>query len=333
MKSSKRTAFTLVELLVVIAIIGLLVAILLPAVQAAREAARKAQCRNHLKQIGLSLHSFHEAHGHFPTNGWGRSWIGDPDRGFGLDQPGGWAYSVLPYIEETAIHGIGAGLTRPGVPVQSNPEKMEAGRQIAMSPVQTYNCPSRRPAVPFPTGEPWKFNALSPQVAVLPDYAISGGDTESSDFPVGPETFEEGDNPNYDWGPFEGMGEAQTGICWLRSRVTMAKVTDGTANTYAVGEKYVSPDGYLVGSDWGDDNVTYCGHDWDQIRWSHPDLPPLQDRPGVVLGLIFGSAHPGGFHVTMCDGSVQTISYGIDPVVHARLGNRHDGKLVDLSGL
>ena len=84
----RRFAFTLVELLVVIAIIGILVALLLPAIQAAREAARRATCVNQLKQIALAWQLHHDTHKFFPSGGWGYRYMADPDRGFGEKQPG-----------------------------------------------------------------------------------------------------------------------------------------------------------------------------------------------------------------------------------------------------
>ena len=100
---TRRPAFTLVELLVVIAIIGILIALLLPAVQAAREAARRSQCTNNLKQIGLALHNYHDTHKSFPT-GMVTFWP-DPPGSHVTDEPvWGWAALVLPFIEQKPLH-------------------------------------------------------------------------------------------------------------------------------------------------------------------------------------------------------------------------------------
>ncbi|MGH7194637.1 MAG: type II secretion system protein, partial [Candidatus Saccharimonadales bacterium] len=91
--------FTVLELLVVISIIGMVVSLLLPAVQQAREAGRRVQCQNNLKQQALAVQGIESATGRYPTAGWGAWWVGDPDRATGVHQPGGWVYCTLPYLE------------------------------------------------------------------------------------------------------------------------------------------------------------------------------------------------------------------------------------------
>src|SRR5690242_9246733 len=109
-KRRRVFAFSLVELLVVIAIISTLIALLLPAIQAARESTRRAHCQNNLRQIALALLDFHDVYKIFPNGGWGHEWVGDPDRGVGARQPGGWIYSLLPFIEEPSLYESGRGL-------------------------------------------------------------------------------------------------------------------------------------------------------------------------------------------------------------------------------
>ncbi len=152
-KRKAVSGFTLVELLVVIAIIGLLIALLLPAVQAAREAARRNQCANNLKQMALAALNHESAKKFLPTGGWGQNWIGDPDAGLGQNQPGGWAYSIMFFMESASQIQLTSGLTwankllvAPSVIGCGNPSSPQqaALNQSAVQPM--FYCPSRRPA-------------------------------------------------------------------------------------------------------------------------------------------------------------------------------------------
>ena len=149
--------FTLVELLVVMAIIGILVGMLLPAVQSAREAARKNQCMNNLKQMANAAQQHESAQGILPTGGWGSIWAGDPDRGFTKNQPGGWAYNILPYLGEQALHDLGLGLPEPQPGARATvtvadltppfADKQAALLNLLQTPLALMNCPTRRRTV------------------------------------------------------------------------------------------------------------------------------------------------------------------------------------------
>jgi prepilin-type N-terminal cleavage/methylation domain-containing protein/prepilin-type processing-associated H-X9-DG protein len=334
MSSSRRSAFTLVELLVVIAIIGILVALLLPAVQAAREAGRRTQCTNNLKQIGNACQQHEQARGFFPTGGWGWGWLGDADRGADLSQGGGWIYNIMPYIEQQALHDMGIG--------QSATQKMAAHAARSGTPLVTISCPSRRPAVPYPFTSLQPANSNLVSTVAKSDYGGNNGDTICLPGSLGLWGSNCGNN---DCGPPPSsvpdldalrqiaaqMNNSQkpSGIIYPLSHIVAAHIKDGLSNTYLVAEKYLNPDAYSDGSDSGDNEDAYIGDNSDVSRGVFS--PPLQDTPGVSTCYIFGSAHSGTFQAAFCDGSVHAISYGIDPEVHRRLGNRQDGLPLDAS--
>lgn len=316
---AKRSALTIVELLVVITIIGLLIALLLPAIQASRESARKTQCRNNLKQLGFAAQNHLNSTGFFPTGGWGWSWAGDPDQGFGNSQPGGWIYCLLPYIEEKALWSAGKGIDINTDPSQKRP----AAAAQMLTPIPLVYCPSRRDAIVYP------YMALHQPVNVLlpvfylgvlkTDYAANVGDSVGLDDP----------------GPTSMAGAAQyswlsgfTGVTFQHSQVPASLISDGLSHTYFAGEKYLDPANYATGLDLGDNDAATQGYDNDMLRMAGSGNTPMQDTRGTQMIDSFGSAHPEGFNMVFCDCSVHLIDYAIDPIVHNDLANRADGQTV-----
>ena len=321
------------ELLVVITIIGILIALLLPAVQAAREAARRAQCNNNLKQLSLACLAHEQANGFFPSGGWGYSWVGDPDRGFGKDQPGGWCYNVLPFIEQQPLHDLGIG--HPDSP-GGDAARTAANLIRVVTPLTQFACPTRRTAIVLP-------------VICVPNYCSGMTGHTSSCYAANL-----GDNPNIVWwwvpGDYNSAASYNwpstkdiMGVCYNRSQVTMAMIADGASNTYLLGEKPVNPDCYTANHDGGDDWSMFTGHQDDIVRsvgWpdtTYPSgyypLPPMADTPGISDYSGFGSAHTNGLNMSLCDGSVRFESYTINPEIHRRLGNRDDGLPVNPKSL
>ncbi|TWT75576.1 Type II secretion system protein G precursor [Posidoniimonas polymericola] len=342
--------FTLVELLVVIAIIGVLIALLLPAVQAAREAARRTQCTNQLRQLALAFHNHHDTHKHMPTGGWNFAWLGNPDYGYGKHQPGNWLYNILPYIEEANLHDIGAGAT--------GAARDQASVQRVQTPFEGMTCPSRRRANVFANGASTTFaECVNPvQLCSKTDYAANAGDMYNPEPYASSEPGEalpNVSNVDYDslkafsWKPVWKAGDPTnpdnlvyvrdaTGIVYTRSQVAFRRITDGTSNVYMVGEKYLSTLHYETGMGEGDNEPGFTGGNDDTLRTTVKtvkgigggDVKLARDSESNVKKIDstkFGSAHTGGFNMAFCDGSVRLVNFEVDPDVHRLRGNRADG--------
>ena len=354
-RKSERPGFTLVELLVVIAIIGVLVALLLPAVQAAREAARRNTCKNHLKQIALGALNHESSIGHFPTGGWTTTGVGDADRGCGKGQPGGGMYNSLPFIEQQALYELSSD----GDANNITQVQLDGALQILIHPVDTFTCPSRRPGGLFNFSPPdYTHNTThydEGEVFLVGrgDYAANCGDIDVNSLGKSPALGQFAlatgqTSGSYNWPVIGTLGELRfgdddrmelSGVSFMRSEVGIQHISDGLSNTYYVGERHVVNDHYETGED-GADNETWCtGFDNDNYRNSF--YLPLQDSHSLPAGtehlearfrqhMSYGSAHPSNWHMAMCDGSVHTMNYDIDLEVHRNLGNRADGHVVQI---
>ena len=322
MKSNHRQGFTILELLIVIFIIGLLIQIALPAIQSAREAARRTQCASNLRQLGLGVIRHHESIGYYPTGGWNWSWLPDPDRGRGRQQPGSWIFCSLDFLEEHEISSIAKGKT--------GRTKSEAIVEMCAQPVPLFVCPSRRLPRAFPinaarpglkTNDDFKLPVL---FGARSDYAINTGDFGHCEPPKNstiPTSLEQADDPSFKWYETSKF----TGISFGRSEIRIKDITDGTSNTYMLGEKTIRPNRYLNGRDSGDNESMYSGFDNDNGRVSASGAHLDEEHDYRAQ---FGSAHPAGWNAVFCDGSVHLMSFSIDQKVHDHLANRHDGQAI-----
>ena len=317
--SKRRCGFTLIELLVVIAIIAVLISLLLPAVQQAREAARRTQCKNNLKQMGLAFHNFQDTYGHLPNgarDGMLDDWSccnSDDIHGYS------WMFHILPFIEQKNLYDL--GLDDPDDPsVEADSQPAIGGHGVA-----TYNCPSRRNLIRYGSG-------------YRSDYAGNMGEQEFSGSDVW--TLETSFATS---GWTNGVGSGVV-VRTDEETITLGHIHDGTSNTIMVGEKALHPSEH--GSNGGD-NEYWNDAGWDQCVMRSvagrnedgvifpieltPDseAPTAADNGGsTVWYWMFGSAHEGGVQFAMADGSVRMINYQIDGITLHHLGHRADGEPV-----
>lgn len=305
---SDTRGFTLVELLVVIAIIGILIALLLPAVQAAREAARRSQCSNNLKQIGIALHNYHDTFKKFPY-GWG-------NRGTG------WSLHILPFAEMGTIYDtIHFQESGPGN-WDSGSENQEACETV----LPVFRCPS------LAIEQHMNYNGI--ELRVPASYRGNAGSEASSDDTStivipGSKALE---------------NTRQNGIFYACSSVRFRDITDGTSNTILVGESRTDPDFvkdgqgmdfWYIGSPQAD--PCRCDGGTGGTEFSEfvgTTLPPLNafvkhpEVHGRLMELSFGSYHAGGAQFVMGDGNVRFIADTIDSDTYLGLGSRNGGEVV-----
>jgi prepilin-type N-terminal cleavage/methylation domain-containing protein len=312
-----RRAFTLVELLCVIAIIGILIALLLPAIQAARESARRTECANHLKQIGLAEINYESTQRKYANN------IGTGGN-YNTQTPtpsicAPWTVAILPNLQETNLYRTWAKAytyTGDGTPEVLCVSLSELS-QICGTPVVSCYCPGRR----APAAYPGFIDNLTPTLAwgmvAKTDYAINQG------------VFNPPPSPKP---PLPGIAQdRQLASNNLLDRVGAKNVTDGLSKTYLVGERAMLQPLYESIKFPESQGSIFVGMDGQRSA----DYPPVRDPnstnwpTGGIGQNQFGSAHPSTWNMVFCDGSVHSMSYNISLATHQALASRASGDSPD----
>ena len=309
----KNAAFTLVELLVVIAILGILMALLLPAVNSVRESMRRTQCKNNLAQLGRAAKSHLTAQGTFPAGGWGWSWLGDPDCGYTVRQPGGWLYNSLPYMGLGMIHNVGKGLT-PGQGGGAPGTAKQALADLKSAAIPPFYCPTRRRAIAYPANQT-SYNIPSgyePATVGKTDYAGNGGSNciQEAGPPLSPNCF--ASFPNCNWtnsdatvAGFNGVfGELARLPRFPREKATyFSRGRNTSIPTTTPRERVPATTTAREGNGAG---ITR----WSSTTGANGGFQ--RDMKGNTQQYDFGSAHAAGFDVVFCDGHAELLSWSLD---------------------
>lgn len=289
-----RRGFTLIELLVVIAIIAILIALLLPAVQQAREAARRSQCKNNLKQIGLALHNYHETHRLFPPG-----WIGvQPGVGPNAEYGSGWGWGtmILPYLDQSNLYN------QINFNLDINDPAQTAGVIDVSLPV--FRCPSDPSPQTFDLEEEGSPGTVLAKLATG-NYIGVFGDEELDSCESVP----------------AGSTCKSTGLFYQNSNTRFRDITDGTSQTVVVGERKTKPDlGWY--STWGG-AVPEGAETFARILGA-TDHPP--NDPAAHFD-DFSSHHVGGAQFLFGDGRVRFITENIDEGVYKSLSSIRGGEV------
>jgi prepilin-type N-terminal cleavage/methylation domain-containing protein len=336
-----RAAFTLVELLVVIAIIGILVALLLPAVQAAREAARRMSCSNNIKNIGLACISYHDTKKHLPTSvgQWAEEvdrnhvWIGPPGGSLSVANGGtgwsgkGWIVDILPYIEEQVGYDLiidGIKNSTPGFgarPTRGSGVGAMSSRPYVEQQPKFLTCPSDPSALPSDKQWWWDgvMTATTNYKGCLGDSVQTSGSADDSPFP------DLGSKPDC-----HNTADCN-GVIWRNSYfhpIPFKKITDGNSKTFMVGEAVVSQD-YHSAAFFADGDWATCGNPLNFFIFPDTDTV-IKSAPQWMQARGFKSLHPGGAHFVMADGSVHFVNEGVDHNIYRGLATRNGNETVNV---